>query len=78
MMKGLLDSLRKLGMAPILAFTGAADFTIGLVAFLELGGVSTSRMMSAYSDPTGTPGADCRPTESIIRSPTGSRPTASA
>jgi flagellar M-ring protein FliF len=49
-MKGLLDSLRKLGMAPILALTGVLIGMIGIVAFLELGGVSTSRMMLLYSD----------------------------
>jgi flagellar M-ring protein FliF len=49
-MKGLLDSLRKLGMAPILALTGVLIGMIGIVAFLELGGVSTSRMVLLYSD----------------------------
>ena len=49
-MKGLLDSLRKLGMAPILALTGVLIGMIGIVAFLELGGVSTSRMTLLYSD----------------------------
>ena len=41
-MKGLIDSLRKLGMAPILALTGVLIGMMGIVAFLELGGVSTS------------------------------------
>jgi flagellar M-ring protein FliF len=49
-MKGLLDSLRKLGMAPILALTGVLIGMIGIVVFLELGGVSTSRMTLLYSD----------------------------
>ncbi len=49
-MKGLLDSLRKLGMTPILALTGVLLGMIGIVAFLELGGVSTSRMMLLYAD----------------------------
>jgi flagellar M-ring protein FliF len=49
-MKGLLDSLRKLGMAPILALTGVLIGMIGIVVFMELGGVSTSRMMLLYND----------------------------
>ena len=49
-MKGLLDSLRKLGMAPILALTGVLIGMIGIVAYLELGGISTSRMTVLYDD----------------------------
>lgn len=49
-MKGLLDSLRKLGMAPILALAGAAIGMIGIVAFLEFGGVGTARMTLLYGD----------------------------
>lgn len=49
-MKGLLDSLRKLGMAPILALTGVVIGMVGIVAFLEFGGVSTSRMALLYND----------------------------
>ncbi len=49
-MKGLLDSLRKLGMAPILALTGVVIGMIGIVVFLEFGGVSTSRMTMLYND----------------------------
>ena len=47
-MKGLLDSLRKLGMAPILALTGVIVGMIGIVTYLELGGVNTSRMALLY------------------------------
>ncbi|WP_428487333.1 flagellar basal-body MS-ring/collar protein FliF [Rhodopila sp.] len=49
-MKGLLDSLRKLGMAPILALAGVVIGMVGIVAYLELGGVSTSRMSLLYGD----------------------------
>ena len=49
-MKGLLDSLRKLGMAPILALAGVLIGMVGIVAYLELGGVSTSRMTVLYND----------------------------
>ena len=49
-MKGLLDSLRKLGMAPILALTGVIVGMIGIVTYLELGGVNTSRMALLYGD----------------------------
>ena len=49
-MKGLLDSLRKLGMAPILALIGVVIGMVGIVAFLEFGGVSTSRMALLYND----------------------------
>ncbi len=49
-MKGLLDSLRKLGMAPILALTGVVVGMIGIVAYLELGGIDTSRMSLLYGD----------------------------
>jgi flagellar M-ring protein FliF len=49
-MKGLLDSLRKLGLAPILALTGVLIGMIGIVAYLEFGGISTTRMTLLYSD----------------------------
>ncbi len=49
-MKGLLDSLRKLGMAPILALAGTVIGMLGIVAYLELGGVDTSRMALLYGD----------------------------
>lgn len=49
-MKGLLDSLRKLGLAPILALAGVVIGMIGIVAFLEFGGISTSRMQVLYND----------------------------
>jgi flagellar M-ring protein FliF len=49
-MKGLLDSLRKLGLAPILALAGVAVGMIGIVAYLELGGVNTARMTLLYGD----------------------------
>lgn len=49
-MKGLLDSLRKLGLAPVLALAGAVIGMVGIVAFLEFGGISTSRMTVLYND----------------------------
>ncbi|HVZ08665.1 flagellar basal-body MS-ring/collar protein FliF [Rhodopila sp.] len=49
-MKGLLDSLRKLGLAPLLTLTGVALGMIGIVAWLSLVGGDTSRMALLYDD----------------------------
>jgi len=49
-MKGFLDTVRKMGMAPIMAIAGVMIGMVAIGAYLELQGVSTSRMTLLYND----------------------------
>lgn len=49
-MRGLLDSLRKLGLAPLLALTGVALGMAGIIAWLSLTGADTGRLALLYDN----------------------------
>ncbi|MFL5279925.1 MAG: flagellar basal-body MS-ring/collar protein FliF [Rhodopila sp.] len=49
-MKGLLDNLRKLGLAPLLTLAGVVIGMIGIIVYLELAGADTARMALLYDN----------------------------